>query len=370
MYKILNIAVFYLLFIQNIKANDSTNFKIQFSKKLDTKNIKIFFDDGLEQKLIDVIFKNNITIIKRNLFATYGTLSILYETDNSWLRLLINSKTGHIIFTAPDSAQKSLSNNIIKNGIDVGNCKEFLDLKEYCKKEFEAKSYFSNQYNLLKNDANVKNYNNSSRELALKAMEYIKVRGNKYFYFWFFRLNIVNELLRTNQLELYEIFNAAFPVKFKESFEGKNLKQLIEGNLFIKSGETSPSFVATDYRGNVISLSKLKGKYVLMSFWATWCAPCLAEIPMLKKIRKDYKVDDLEMISVSCDKDSTAFIKKITDLNMNWNNVFGNADLSNKFGNKPIPSLYLIDPNGIIKFSSWEDEEKVLLEILKKNLKK
>ena len=90
---------------------------------------------------------------------------------------------------------------------------------------------------------------------------------------------------------------------------------------------------------------------------------------MLQKIRKDYKVDDLELISVSCDTDSAAFIKKITDLKMKWTNVFGNADMRNKFGNKPIPSLYLIDPNGIIKFSSWEDEQQKLLEILKENLK-
>jgi thiol-disulfide isomerase/thioredoxin len=368
MYKIVNIVVVCLLFIQNIKANGTTNFKIEFPKEIDTKNVKIFFDDGLEQKIIDVIFEKNITIIKRNLTATYATISILHEPDNSWVRLLINSKTGHIIFTAPNSAQKSLSNYIIKNGIDAGNCKEFLDLKEYCKKEFEAKSYFLNQYNHLKNDTNVKNYNNSSREFALKAMEYIKTRGNKYFSFWYFRLIIVNELLRTNQLELYEVFNAAFPTKFKESFEGKNLKQLIEGNLFIKSGETSPSFVATDYKGNAVSSDKLKGKYVLISFWATWCGPCLAEIPMLKKIRQDYNVDDLELISVSCDKDSTAFIKKIAKLNMNWTNIFGNADMRNKFGGKPIPSLYLIDPNGILKFSSWENEEKRLHEILRENL--
>ncbi len=368
MYRILNIIVVCLLFIQNIKASDVTNFKIEFPKTIDTKNVKILFDDGLEQKIIDVIFEKNITIIKRNLVATYGTVSILHETDNSWFRLLINSKTGYVIFKAADSAQKSLSNYIIKNGIDADNCKEFLDLKESCKKEFETNKYFAVQYNLFKNDTSVKNYNNSSRELALKAMEYIKVRGDKYFYFWYFRLNIVNELLKTNQLELYEIFNASFPSKFKESFEGKNLKQLIEGNLFIKSGEISPSFVANDHRGNVVSSSKLKGKYVLISFWATWCGPCLAEIPMLQKIRQDYKVEDLELISVSCDSDSTAFIKKIADLKMSWINIFGNADMRNKFGNKPIPSLYLIDPNGTIKFSSWEDEEKKLHEILKEYL--
>jgi len=90
---------------------------------------------------------------------------------------------------------------------------------------------------------------------------------------------------------------------------------------------------------------------------------------MLQKIRQDYNINDLELISVSCDKDSIAFIKKIAKLNMTWINIFGNADMRNKFGNKPIPSLYLIDPNGIIKFSSWEDEEKKLHEILKENLR-
>jgi len=372
MYRLLNIVVVCFLLIQNTKANDTTNFKIEFPSKIDTKNVQIVFDDGLEQNFIDVVFEKNITMIKRKVTATYATVSIIYRSEDkifNGLRLLINSKSGYVIFKVGDSTQRPLSNYIIKNAIDVVKCKEFLDLEKYCKEEFEANTYFTNQYNKLKNDSSIKNANNSSRQLALKTMEYIKGRGDIYFYFWYFRVNIVNELLRTNQLELYEIFNAAFPIKFKESFEGKQLRQLIEGNLFIKSGQTSPSFVANDYKGNVVSSSQLKGKYILISFWATWCGPCLAEIPMLQKIRQDYNINDLELISVSCDKDSIAFIKKIAKLNMTWINIFGNADMRNKFGNKPIPSLYLIDPNGIIKFSSWEDEEKKLHEILKENLR-
>jgi thiol-disulfide isomerase/thioredoxin len=371
MYRILNIIVVCLLLIQNINASNTTNFKIEFPKTIDTKNIMIFFDDGLEQKIIDVSYEKNITVIKRNLIATYGTIGIMYPGKNNGfhsLRLLINSESGYVIFKDEDSTATPLSNYILKNAIDIYKCKEFLDLKEYCKTEFETNTYFASQYNLLKNDTSVNNYNNSSKQLALKALEYIKGRGDIYFYFWYFRLSIANELLKTNQLELYEVFNAAFPSKFKESFEGKNLKQLIEGNLFIKSGETSPLFIANDYKGNQVSSGQLKGKYVLISFWATWCGPCLAEIPMLQKIRQDYKVEELELISVSCDRDSAAFIKKIADLKMDWTNIFGNADMRNKFGNKPIPSLYLIDPNGIIRYSSWEDEEKKLHEILNNNL--
>ena len=101
MYKIFTLLVTCLLSIQNIKAGDITNFKIEFPKTIDTKNVLIMFDDGLEQKIIDVSFENNITTIKRNLTATYGTIGIMYPGKNNSfhsLRLLINSQSGYVIF--------------------------------------------------------------------------------------------------------------------------------------------------------------------------------------------------------------------------------------------------------------------------------
>lgn len=373
MNKAIKIIAICLILFQNAKATDYTNFKIKFPSEINVNHVKVLFDDGLEQNFIDLLFSENVTIVKRKLLATHATLSILYQGENNTLyslRLLINSKSGFVIFKHRHPTQKPLANYILKNATDVFKCKEYLDLKRYCKHEFEAEDTFTKKYNLVKNDTNLINLNNSSIKSALKALEYIKIKGKRYFYFWYFRINIVKVLLKTNQIELYETFNTAFPEKYKESFEGKNLKSLIAGNIFIKNGMVSPSFNANDYRGNNISSEMLKGKYILLSFWASWCGPCIAEIPLLKKIRKDYSVEELELISVSYDTDSMAFIKSINSLEMNWTNLFSTNNLRNLFGDKPIPSLYLFDQNGMIAFSSWEDEIDNLHKILETKLKR
>jgi thiol-disulfide isomerase/thioredoxin len=370
--------VFFLLWLlfclhQNVNAN--LNLRIEFPKSVNTSKIKIIFDNGLEQKFLSPTFINNRTLINESTPNPYTTVTILYSAKDESLfgmRLLVRSNvSSYIVFKEMnDTIKNRLSKYIFTNAIDVDHCKDFLNLTKYCKAESDSAIYYSNVYNLLHNELSLIAFNNSSQKLALKQLEYVKLYGKQYYFFWFFRINIVNELLKTHQLELYEIFNTAFPKKYRESYEGKNLKSLIEGNLFIKKGSPSPAFEALDYKGILISLKKLKGKYILLNFWASWCAPCVAEMPMLKNIRQDYSNEKLEIISVSYDRDSLAFIKGINSLKMNWTNLYSNNNLKNLFGNKPIPALYLIDSDGVIIFSSWEDEIKKLHEILATKLEK
>ncbi len=368
--KLLTIICFLLL--QKTIVAERLNFKIVLPQNLDDSKILLMIDDGLGQKMTPIKFENHIGYITNDIKSTYATLVILYpETENRLYsaRFLINAKSTVVFFSKVDTMQNPLANYTLKNAIDVDKCKEFLSLKSHAKKEFETNAFYANEYSKLSSDSSILNYNNSSRQLALKAIGYIKEHGKNYFSFWYFRTEIANELLKTNQLELYEIFNTAFPVKFQQSYEGKSLKALIEGNLFVKKGNAAPLLTVKDYKGKVISSDSFRGKYVLLAFWATWCKPCVEEIPLLKKIRALYPEEKLQIISVSCDKDSMAFIKKITESKMDWTHVFGNNNLQNLFGNKPIPALYLIDPKGVIAFSRWEDEEEKLQEILKENIK-
>lgn len=117
------------------------------------------------------------------------------------------------------------------------------------------------------------------------------MNAKQYYYFYYFRQYIVSTLLKTHQLELYEVFNTAFPEKFKESYEGKNLKALIEGSIYIEKRFACPDFSVKDHEGNTVSLKKFSNKYVLLSFWSTWCRPCLEEIPLLRSIRENYSQD-------------------------------------------------------------------------------
>lgn len=153
------------------------------------------------------------------------------------------------------------------------------------------------------------------------------------------------------------------------SEEGKLLREKLEANFYVKEGEKAPLFKTIGYFGDSIALEKFRGKYVLIDFWATWCIPCIEKIPTIKKIRNDFDTNFLEIVSISYDKDSIAFANGIKKYELNWLHVFNNPKIRNAYGDTPIPALYLIDPNGIIYYSSWENNIDKVFDILRKEAK-
>lgn len=85
-----------------------------------------------------------------------------------------------------------------------------------------------------------------------------------------------------------------------------------------QSGSTLPDFSYPGPNDNLISLSSLKGKYVIVYFWASWCGPCRKSIPKLKELYTEFKSKGLEIISVSIDTDDDAWRKAMTEENMPW----------------------------------------------------
>jgi thiol-disulfide isomerase/thioredoxin len=121
-----------------------------------------------------------------------------------------------------------------------------------------------------------------------------------------------------------------------------------------------------------INLSQLKGKVVLINFWATWCPPCRIEIPSLMELYGKYKPQGLEIIGVSIDSaGQTPVITFIKDKKINYPVVMANQDILKNFDPViAVPTTYLLDKNGIVvrKFSgfylksSFENEIKKLLD--------
>jgi len=123
-----------------------------------------------------------------------------------------------------------------------------------------------------------------------------------------------------------------------------------------------------------ISLESLKGKYVLFDFWATWCGPCIAELPNLIKAYEELKSDKFEIISISIDPNISLPINNYKKKkNMPWINVFAEGNWNNKLvkdlGIKGIPSNFVIDQNGIIINEGNGLRGEELLITLKKILK-
>ena len=114
--------------------------------------------------------------------------------------------------------------------------------------------------------------------------------------------------------------------------------------------------------GDKFSTDSLKGKVVLVDFWATWCGPCMQELPRVKKIYADNHDKGLEIVGVSCDRSEDALVKFLADnKDMPWPQLFDKAQpgwhaIAKNFGVTGIPTMFLIDRKGICR--SVEAREK------------
>ena len=136
----------------------------------------------------------------------------------------------------------------------------------------------------------------------------------------------------------------------------------------------APDFTQTDNHNKPFKLSSLRGKFVLLDFWASWCKPCRLENPNLVKAYDAYKNKAFEIVSVSLDQPDkkTEWLKAISDDHLNWINVsdlqFWNNSAAKKYEIQAIPANFLLDPTGKIIAVNLRGEEldRILLEYLKK----
>lgn len=354
------------------QAFSQLNLTIKFNKNLDPQKIQLFYLDGEVNKFIKPKFVNNTALINEAIKSKYARLIVNYPDKLGRLLglcFLVTKGISTLEFKeVADSNINPISNYKVKNVYNVDSSSIYDAINNYTKNELKEFNRFNAAIEHASTDSLLKLRSEAYEKLAFKQIEYIELHSTDYFYFEKFINEIVPSLKSKYLAEMYEIFNANFPVHFKETYEGKSVKKLLEGNLYVKVGMNCPKFKTTDYLGNEINSEKLKGKYFLLSFWATWCSPCVKEIPQLKNIRDSYDENKLSIISVSHDSDSTKFIDGITNYKMNWIHVFNSSSMKYLFGQKPIPSVYLIDNNGKIIFSSWEKSFSELDVILKNGL--
>jgi len=123
----------------------------------------------------------------------------------------------------------------------------------------------------------------------------------------------------------------------------------------LSRGQLSPVF--TDYvnhAGGISSLSDFEGKYVYIDVWATWCGPCLAEVPSLQKVEKQYHGKNIEFVSISIDTEKArdSWRKMVTDKELGGVQLIADKDWKSDFITayqiNGIPRFILIDPNGKI----------------------
>lgn len=153
-----------------------------------------------------------------------------------------------------------------------------------------------------------------------------------------------------------------------------------------KTGETSESaklkaehtrneaadFALEDANGQTLKLSDLRGKVVLLNFWATWCGPCKIEIPWFVEMEREFKDQGFAVVGVSMDEDGWKAVKPfMADMKVNYRMVLGTEEMAQLYGGvQALPTSFILDRNGkvasvhmgIVSRKVFEEEIRALLE--------
>ena len=126
----------------------------------------------------------------------------------------------------------------------------------------------------------------------------------------------------------------------------KTIKTMAE----LKSKPLELKFTAVD--GREVDLAKMRGKVVLIDFWATWCGPCVAELPNVLKAYTELHPKGFEIVGISLDSDKTKLEKFLKDKGMEWPQFFDGKgwknEISSGFDIHSIPAMWLVDKKGMV----------------------
>jgi peroxiredoxin len=135
----------------------------------------------------------------------------------------------------------------------------------------------------------------------------------------------------------------------------------------------APEFAATTIDGHSIDSTNLKGKVVLVDFWATWCPACVASIGDIQRFAKKYPADQVVVISISADNNEEKWRKFVTDHKMDWAQVFDTGgEIARSFGVRAFPSYFIVDDEGVIQrvvVGSGTFQDVVITEEIKHAMK-
>ena len=209
-------------------------------------------------------------------------------------------------------------------------------------------------------------YNTAEQEVVTKVKAMLPEMGTSLVSL--FALNFVNI---DTDFDTYEALAQRFQKENPNSPHAKSLIGRVARIKGVMVGSAAPEITLSDTTGNAVALSSLRGKYVLIDFWASWCGPCRAENPNVVRMYNKFKDKGFTIYSVSLDKTKTDWERAIRNDNLPWTHVsdlkFWQSAAAQQYGVQAIPATFLLDKEGkiIAKNLRGEALEQKLEEILK-----
>lgn len=211
--------------------------------------------------------------------------------------------------------------------------------------------------------------------------DFMNAEGRVYYSYLIALSNFLQPYYEFASNKMFEIAKQ-IPDGKRSAILERNYQSVLKGEKYKKLKDEIINKLAFDFEfvtldGAKRKLSDYKGKTVLLDFWGTWCGPCVAEIPNLVKVYKEFKDDDFEIISISSDllmnaKTTKEFKKFVEQNKMNWVLVLDDKKnpIQNLYSITHWPTLFLIDKNGVViknesvlRGSSLEETLKEVLSV-------
>lgn len=284
---------------------------------------------------------------------------------------------------------KDLGNTYKVTGSDETDL--FFKFNEISKRKQKILDSLSQSYQALINSLGIDKLHSSNPELAMKKADslsrtfeepynklvssfspeiskLIKNNTDKYTC-----LIAIQELNPEEYKETFIALNEGLSKKYPNNQQVMMFSKMVDNMLKLQVGQLAPEIALTDTSGKIITLSSLKGKYVLIDFWASWCGPCRKEMPNVKRLYEKYKNKNFEILGVSLDRDRSTWIKAIKEDGLPWLHIsdlkFWECEAARDYNVQAIPYTVLVDKEGkiIAKELRGKELENKLEEVIHHN---
>ena len=282
----------------------------------------------------------NIFVFESTLFRLdfMGYTSLDLILDKSDVDIFVDDSNSLFEFTVSGSDDteilKSIENKITNYRSEIRELNiNFVEASQ--NRDFELVNSIQSEFDFKKNqfELSLKDYLSSAKSslAVLVTADYLDIEEN--LIFW--------ETIYNNYTE-----------EFKDNSYFKNFENKLIKIKSISIGSVAPDIILNDTSGVPISLASLRGKYVLLDFWAAWCRPCREENPNIVENYNNYKSYGFDVYQVSLDRTKEDWVRGIKQDKLPWINVsdlkYYQSEAAELYNVDRIPSAFLLDPDGKI----------------------